>query len=173
MVSSEGGRWVVAKEMKDGSRAVALFNETGSPQRIATTAAAVGLPDAAAYTLRDLWQHKSYNTAGTISATVPAHGTVLVRVFADRRWNQHPPAVELGLDGSPLVQAGTRTPLTTTVTDLGRTQAGQVSVQLSGPEGWAVKPTSPTTSKALSTGRSLRTTWTVTAPQGRPRGRTT
>ncbi|WP_329225231.1 NPCBM/NEW2 domain-containing protein [Streptomyces canus] len=170
VISSGGGRWVVAKEMTDGSRAVALFNETSSPQRIATTASAVGLPDAAAYTLRDLWQHKSYNTAGTISATVPAHGTVLVRVFADRRWNQHPPAVELGLDGSPLVQAGTRTPLTTTVTDLGRTQAGQVSVQLSGPEGWAVKPTSPTTSKALSTGRSLRTTWTVTAPQGAPTG---
>ncbi|KUN00240.1 alpha-galactosidase [Streptomyces canus] len=170
VVSSEGGRWAVAKEMKDGSRTVALFNETGGPQRIATTAAAVGLPDATAYTLRDLWQHKSYNTAGTISATVPAHGTVLVRVAADRRWNQHPPAVELGLDGSPLVQAGTRAPLTTTVTDLGRTPARQVSVRLTGPEGWAVRPTSPTTSKALSTGRSLRTTWTVTAPQGTPTG---
>ncbi|MDH6492382.1 hypothetical protein M2157_008381 [Streptomyces sp. SAI-127] len=156
--------------MKDGSRAVALFNETSSPQRIATTAAAVGLPGADAYTLRDLWQHKSYNTAGTISATVPAHGTVLVRVFADRRWNQHPPAVELGLDGSPLVQAGTPARLTTTVTDLGRTPAQQVSVRLSGPEGWAVKPTSPTTSAVLSTGRSLRTKWTVTAPQGTPTG---
>src|SRR4051794_36581104 len=153
VVSSEGGRWVVAKEMKDGSRAVALFNESGSPQRVATTAAAVGLPDAAAYTLRDLWQHKSYNTAGTISATVPAHGTVLVRVSADRRWNQHPPAVELGLDSSPLVQAGLPATLPTTVTDLGRTPARQVSVRLSGPAGWSVKPTSPTTSKALSTGR--------------------
>lgn len=170
VISSAGGRWVVAKEMKDGSRAVALFNETGSPQRVATNAAAVGLPDASAYTLRDLWQHKSYNTAGTISATVPAHGTVLVRVSADRRWNQHPPAVELGLDGSPLVQAGTQAPLTTTVTDLGRTPAGQVSLRLSGPAGWSVKPTSPTTSKALSTGRSLRTKWTVTAPQGTPTG---
>ncbi len=108
MVSSDGGRWVISKEMKDGSRAVALFNETGEAQRIDTNAAAVGLPSAGAYTLRDLWQHRSYNTAGTISATVPAHGTVLVRVAADRHWALQPPAVELGLSGSPLVQAGRR-----------------------------------------------------------------
>ncbi|MFF4029787.1 NPCBM/NEW2 domain-containing protein [Streptomyces sviceus] len=170
VVSSEGGRWVVAKEMKDGSRTVALFNESGSPRRIATTAAAVGLPDAHAYTLRDLWQHRSYNTAGSISATVPAHGTVLVRVAADRRWQQHPPAVELGLDGSTLVQAGTPAALTTTVTDLGHTPARQVSVRLSGPAGWAVKATSPTSAGTLSTGRTLRTTWSLTAPQGTPTG---
>ncbi|MFE3853912.1 NPCBM/NEW2 domain-containing protein [Streptomyces griseorubiginosus] len=170
VVSSEGGRWVVAKEMKDGSRTVALFNESNSPQRIATTAAAVGLPAADAYTLRDLWQHRSYNTAGAISATVPAHGTVLVRVAADRRWQQHPPAVELGLDGATLVEAATPATLTTTVTDLGRTPARQVSVRLSGPAGWTVKATSPTTDKALPTGRSLRTTWTVTAPPGAPTG---
>ncbi|MFE1839955.1 NPCBM/NEW2 domain-containing protein [Streptomyces sviceus] len=170
VVSSEDGRWVVAKEMRDGSRTVALFNESGSPRRVATTAAAVGLPDADAYTLRDLWQHRSYNTAGTISATVPAHGTVLVRVAADRRWQQHPPAVELGLDGSTLVQAATPAALTTTVTDLGRTPARQVSVRLSGPAGWAVKATSPTSAEALSTGRSLRTSWSLTAPQGTPTG---
>ncbi|WP_408058019.1 NPCBM/NEW2 domain-containing protein [Streptomyces pseudovenezuelae] len=170
VLSSEGGRWVVAKEMKDGSRTVALFNESGSPQRIATTAAAVGLPYARAYTLRDLWQHRSYNTAGTISATVPAHGTVLVRVSADRGWQKYPPAVELGLDGSPLIQAGTPAVLTTAVTDLGRTTALQVSVRLSGPEGWAVKAASPTSAAALSTGRALRTRWSVTAPQGTPTG---
>ncbi|WUT41831.1 NPCBM/NEW2 domain-containing protein [Streptomyces pseudovenezuelae] len=170
VLSSESGRWVVAKEMKDGSRTVALFNESGSPQRIATTAAAVGLPDARAYTLRDLWQHRNYNTAGAISATVPAHGTVLVRVSADRGWQKYPPAVELGLDGSPLIQAGTPAVLTTAVTDLGRTTARQVSVRLSGPEGWAVKAASPTSAAALSTGRALRTRWSVTAPQGTPTG---
>jgi len=170
VVTSEGGRWVVAKEMKDGSRSVALFNESGTAQRIATTATAVGLPNARAYTLRDLWQHRSYNTAGTISATVPAHGTVLVRVFADRQSVKNPPAVELGLDGTPLVQAATATPLTTTVTDLGRTTAEHVSVALSGPAGWKIRPKSSTTAKAVPTGRSLRTKWTVTAPSGTPTG---
>jgi alpha-galactosidase len=170
VVTSEGGRWVVAKQMRDGSRTVALFNESGSAQRIATTAAAVGLPSARAYTLRDLWQHRSYNTAGTISATVPAHGTVLVRVFADRSAVKNPPAVELGLDSAPLVQAATPTPLTTTVTDLGRTTAEHVSVTLTGPVGWKIRPTSSTTAKAVRTGSSLRTKWTVTAPAGTPTG---
>ncbi|MFF7128748.1 NPCBM/NEW2 domain-containing protein [Streptomyces sp. NPDC008240] len=170
VVSSAGGRWVVAKEMKDGSRAVALFNESGSAQRIATTAAAVGLPDAPAYTLRDLWQHRGYNTAGTLAATVPAHGTVLLRVAADPDWAASPPAAELGLDGSPIVEAGTPATLTTAVTDLGRTSARRVSVSLTGPDGWTVRATSATTAAALATGKSLRTGWRVTAPAGTSTG---
>ncbi|MFF5498447.1 NPCBM/NEW2 domain-containing protein [Streptomyces aquilus] len=170
VVSSEGGRWVVGKEMRDGSRAVALFNETGTAQRIATTASAVGLPAADAYTLRDLWQHRSYNTAGTIAATVPAHGTVLVRVSADPAWAKHPPAAELGLTGSQLIEAGTPVALTSTVTDLGRTPARKVSVALTGPAGWSVRPTSATTAAVLPTSRSLRTGWTVAAPAGTPPG---
>ncbi|MPY60216.1 NPCBM/NEW2 domain-containing protein [Streptomyces spongiae] len=170
VLSSDGGRWVVAKEMKDGSRAVALFNETGSAQRISTTAAAVGLPDSDAYTLRDLWQHKSYNTAGRISATVPAHGTVLFRVRADDRWAAHPPAVELDLGGGSFVEAGRPAALTTAVTDLGRTSAKRVSVTLTGPAGWTVRPTSPTTVGTLPSGRSLRTSWKVTAPEGTAHG---
>ncbi|WP_405577994.1 NPCBM/NEW2 domain-containing protein [Streptomyces sp. NBC_01092] len=170
VISSQGGRWVVAKEMRDGSRAVALFNESGTAQRIGTSAAAVGLPAADAYTMRDLWQHRSYNTAGTISATVPAHGTVLLRVSPDGTWAQHPPAVELGLEGSPLVEAGKAAGLTSTVTDLGRTPAKHVSVTLTGPEGWSVKATSPTTSPTLPTGRSLRTKWSLTPPKGAPTG---
>ncbi|MBL1106709.1 NPCBM/NEW2 domain-containing protein [Streptomyces sp. 5-8] len=170
VVSSAGGRWVVAKEMKDGSRAVALFNESGTAQRIATTANAVGLPDADGYTLRDLWQHRGYNTAGTIAATVPAHGTVLLRVSADPRWADQPPAVELGLDGSPLLEAAKPATLTSTVTDLGRTPARRVSVTLTGPAGWTVRATSATSAATLPTGRTLRTGWLVTAPAGTPAG---
>lgn len=170
VLSSEGGRWVVAKEMKDGSRTVALFNETGTAQSIATSAKAVGLPEADGYTLRDLWQHKSYNTAGKISATVPAHGTVLLRVSADGKWAKNPPAVELGLDGAPLVEAGEPAKLTSKVTNLGRTPAQKVSAAFSGPSGWQIKATSPSTASSLRTGKSLSTSWSVTAPQGAPPG---
>ncbi|MFD4231183.1 NPCBM/NEW2 domain-containing protein [Streptomyces sp. NPDC058545] len=166
VLSSTDGRWVVAKEMQDGSRVVALFNESGSAQRISTTAKAAGLPQAAAYTMRDLWEHATYNTAGTISATVPAHGTVLLRVAADRKWAAHPPAVELGLNGSPLVEAGRTAPLTTTVTDLGRTPAKKVSAALTGPSGWQIKPLSPTGSATVPTGKALTTRWQVTPPAG-------
>ncbi|MFH8938652.1 NPCBM/NEW2 domain-containing protein [Streptomyces griseosporeus] len=170
VLSSEGGRWVIAKEMADGSRAVALFNETASPQRIATTTAALGLPDADAYTLRDLWQHRTYNTAGAVSATVPAHGTVLLRVAPDPRWAAQPPAVELALNGSLFTEAGSPAVLTTTATGLGRTAARDVSVTLTGPGGWSVRPGSATTAASLPTGRALRTTWTLTAPAGTPDG---
>ncbi|MFJ5263466.1 NPCBM/NEW2 domain-containing protein [Streptomyces sp. NPDC088387] len=166
VVSSEAGRWVVSKEMKDGSRTVALFNETGTAQRVSTTAKAVGLKGASGYTARDLWQHRSYNTAGTIAATVPAHGTVLLRVRADSRWATHPPAVEFGLDARPFVVGGQPATLTSHVTDLGRTAAKDVSVSLRGPEGWKVRATSPTTARSLPTGRSLTTRWKVTAPEG-------
>lgn len=170
VLSSDEGRWVVSKELRDGSRAVALFNETGRAQRISTTASAAGLPRAAAYTMRDLWEHTDYNTAGDISATVPAHGTVLLRVAADREWASHPPAAELGLDGSPLVEAGRTAPLTTTVTDLGRTPALKVSAALTGPSGWQVRAGSATTAAALPTGRALTTRWRVTAPAGTATG---
>ncbi|MFB7599688.1 NPCBM/NEW2 domain-containing protein [Streptomyces sp. NPDC056160] len=170
VVSSEDGRWVVAKQMKDGSRAVALFNETDTPQHIATTARAVGLPQAPAYTLRDLWQHRNYNTAGAVSATVPAHGTVLVRVSPDRHWSKNPPAVELAADSAPLVVAGRPAALTSTVTDLGRTSAHDVSVSLTGPQGWTVRARSATRAHAVPTGTTLTTRWAVTAPKGTPAG---
>ncbi|MCX4536845.1 NPCBM/NEW2 domain-containing protein [Streptomyces sp. NBC_00841] len=170
VVSSTGGRWVVAKEMKDGSRVVALFNETGSAQRISTTAKEAGLPEADAYTTRDLWQHTTYNTAGGISATVPAHGTVLLRVAADSTWAAYPPAVELGLNGSPLVEAGRSAPLTTTVTDLGRTPAKSVSATLTGPSGWQIEALSPTGTGVVPTGRALTTRWQVTPPAGTATG---
>ncbi|MFD4761943.1 NPCBM/NEW2 domain-containing protein [Streptomyces sp. NPDC058439] len=170
VVSSNGGRWVVAKEMKDGSRVVALFNETGYAQRISTTAKEAGLPEADAYTMRDLWQHTTYNTAGGISATVPAHGTVLLRTAADSKWAANPPAVELGLHGSPFVEAGRDASLTTTVTDLGRTPAKNVSTALTGPSGWQVKALSPTGTDVVPTGRALTTRWQVTPPAGTATG---
>ncbi|MCQ6252077.1 NPCBM/NEW2 domain-containing protein [Streptomyces malaysiensis] len=166
VVSSEGGRWVIAKELADGSRAVALFNETDRPQHIATTATGAGLPEATAYRLRDLWAHKDYNTAGAVSATVPAHGTVLYRVSADARWASYPPATELGLDGTALTEAGATDQIETTLTDLGRTPAQQVSVRLTGPDGWRIKAVSPTRAASLPTGSKLATRWQVTAPTG-------
>ncbi|MEV8566320.1 NPCBM/NEW2 domain-containing protein [Streptomyces sp. NPDC051322] len=166
VLSSDGGRWVVVKEMADGSRAVALFNETDSPQHISTTASAVGLPEAPAYSERDLWQHRTYNTAGALSATVPAHGTVLLRASADQKWASHPSAVDVGVDGSLLVEAGKAAPLTTTVTDLGRTPALRVGTALTGPAGWQLKAVSGTSASAVPTGESLRTSWQVTPPAG-------
>ncbi|MFF5494379.1 glycoside hydrolase family 27 protein [Streptomyces aquilus] len=80
LVSSSGGRDVLAKPLANGDVSVALFNETGSTATISTTAAAIGKTGASTYTLTDLWSGATSTTSGTISASVPAHGTVMYRV---------------------------------------------------------------------------------------------
>jgi len=170
-IRSQGGHHVFVKELANGDRAVALFNETDSPARISTTAAEAGLPAAAAYRVRDLWAHADHETAGTIAATVPAHGTTMYRIGTDARWNTYTPLLDAGLDiaraydGGPAIAApGSRMEVTTTATDLGRAAVQDVQVELSAPTGWSVAATSPTRTDDLGTGESLSTTWDVSVP---------
>ena len=79
-VSSAGGLDVLAKPLANGDVSVALFNETGSAAAISTTAAAIGKTGSSSYTLTNLWTGATSATTGTISASVPAHGTVMLRV---------------------------------------------------------------------------------------------
>jgi alpha-galactosidase len=79
-VSSAGGRHVLSRPLSGGDYAVALFNEASSTQTISTTASAAGLPAASSYALRDLWSGAASSTTGSISASVPAHGTVMYRI---------------------------------------------------------------------------------------------
>jgi alpha-galactosidase len=81
-VQSAGGLWVLTKPLAGGDRAVLLFNQNTDPAQISTGAVQVGLPQAPVYLLRDLWQHTTSVTTGTISATVPGHGVVMYRVSA-------------------------------------------------------------------------------------------
>ncbi|GAA4613256.1 NPCBM/NEW2 domain-containing protein [Actinoallomurus liliacearum] len=170
-ISTEGGRDVFVKRLANGDRAVALFNEADSPQRIVTSASDIGLPAGAAYTVRDLWTHRTHETAGVIAATVPAHGTVMYRVAADRSWAKYPPAVDLGIGlptaypgALPIVQPGEDATVTTTVANAGRRPALRVRATLAGPDGWTVEAASARTRSALPTGRSLTTNWTVRPP---------
>ncbi|MFG3114936.1 NPCBM/NEW2 domain-containing protein [Streptomyces sp. NPDC048197] len=166
VLASESGRWTLVKQLAGGDRAVALFNETDRPQRIATTARAVGLPQAAGYRLRDLWQHRDTHTTGAIAVTVPAHGTTVYRVAADKNWATYPPAVEAGTDRTPLVEAGASTDIRSTVRNLGGTPARNLTVTLKAPQGWHATAASPATARALPGGRALTTTWRIAAPAG-------
>lgn len=76
--SGEGQVWV--KPLYGGERAVALLNIGSKPMRISTTAAAVGMPHASSYRLRNLWTRGTSTSAGTISAEVPGESTVMLRV---------------------------------------------------------------------------------------------
>jgi alpha-galactosidase len=78
IVSANGGLVVYRKPLSNGDFAVALLNETGSTATVSTTTSAIGLPGSAS--LKDLWSKQVRTTSGTVSASVPAHGTVVYRV---------------------------------------------------------------------------------------------
>ncbi|WP_369794481.1 glycoside hydrolase family 27 protein [Kutzneria sp. 744] len=78
-ISSSNGLHVIRKPLANGDTAVALFNETDKTAKISTTLSAIGAP-AGTRTLTDLWSKAKSTTSGTISASVPAHGTVVYRV---------------------------------------------------------------------------------------------
>ena len=79
-VSSSGGLDVLAKPLANGDVSVALFNENSSAATISTTASAIGKTGSSSYTLTNLWTGATSTTSGTISASVPAYGTVMYRV---------------------------------------------------------------------------------------------
>ncbi|GAA1968065.1 glycoside hydrolase family 27 protein [Catenulispora subtropica] len=79
-VASSGGLDVLAKPLADGDVSVALFNENSGTATISTTVGAIGKTGASSYTLTDLWTGATSTTTGAISASVPGHGTVMLRV---------------------------------------------------------------------------------------------
>ena len=82
VVKTDGTHLVFAKPLSNGGVAVALFNEGDAPATMSATAKQVGLKVAPAYAIDDLWSHDTTETAGTIAANVPAHGTAMYRVTA-------------------------------------------------------------------------------------------
>ncbi|UWE10870.1 NPCBM/NEW2 domain-containing protein [Actinacidiphila bryophytorum] len=172
VLSSAGGAQVVVKQLANGDRAVALYNESDQPQHIATTAKAVGLPaSGAGYRVRDLWQHRDYQSAGSLAATVPAHGTVLLRVGKDVRALLDPALVDAGVGGAALhIQPGKGADVTATVTDLGTLPALNVAVKLTAPSGWSVRPKGRTSVVALPGAHTLTTTWHIDVPAGTDTG---
>ncbi|MER6756270.1 ricin-type beta-trefoil lectin domain protein [Micromonospora echinofusca] len=90
-VSHDGTRRVLAKRLANGDVAVALFNQGSSATTISTTATAIG-KTGTSFTLRDAWTDATSTTTGAISASVPAHGTVVYRVSGGGTTNPPPPA---------------------------------------------------------------------------------
>jgi alpha-galactosidase len=76
-----GDSRILAKQLADGSVAVALFNTASQPASIATSVGALGLGAASCYTVRDLWAHSAGTTSGNIDGgNIPAHGVTVLRV---------------------------------------------------------------------------------------------
>jgi len=80
-VRKNGDSEVWAKQMKDGSRAVALLNRSASEADISVSWEDLGYPTHLAAAVRDLWAMKDLGKfTATFSAKVPSHGVVMLRV---------------------------------------------------------------------------------------------
>jgi alpha-galactosidase len=165
VVMNRDGLMVLDKPLAGGDRAIALYNSTDSLATISIPTGDTGLPRAAAYSLRDVWTGKTMQAKSTISAAVPAHGTVVYRVRSLHNTTKVAPSVPVGGALGTLVPGGTdRGTLTTTVTNRGAGDIRKVSVSVQAPEGWTVTAATPSSRSRLGTDASLDTTWTVTVP---------
>jgi alpha-galactosidase len=176
VLSNSGGLVVFDKPLANGDHAVALYNSTDAPATIGIAAGRTGLPRAHAYRMTDLWTGAATETAGVISAAVPAHGTAMYRVRPVRRPASLPPSTTLAASAAssvsgapginPVLLAGAPDQLLSTVTNQGIEAIEAVRLSVTAPAGWTVVPTTGTRARTLHTGQSLATAWTVTAPAG-------
>jgi alpha-galactosidase len=174
VVSQANGKWILVKPLAGGDTAVALFNETDTGTTVGTTAAALGLPARDGYpNIRDLWKHETTHTAGTIAASVPAHGTVLYRI-STADWWRFPPSTAAGIDlaattpGIPgtVTPAGQPFQVTVTGTNHGREPVYDARLTLTAPAAWQVENVQSGRSRVLGTDEGVSAVWRVTPPAG-------
>ena len=173
LLSAANNRFVFAKPLANGDVAVALFNASDSATAISTNARTAGLRRDAAYQLTDLWSGQVSESAGTIGAFVPAHGTVLYRVSAPRdpaTVLREPPNTTLAVsdqDGQATVGSTSR--ITVSLTDNGILPIGYGAPTLTAPSGWRVRETGwQLPAGVLGANGTASATFTVTAPASGP-----
>ncbi|MEU8185421.1 NPCBM/NEW2 domain-containing protein [Micromonospora sp. NPDC049044] len=164
--------WV--KRLANGDRAVVLLNRGESSTIITTKAASVGL-SGARFTVRNAWTNQVTESAGTLSAAVPAHGAALLRV-APARGLPGAPHVTVGLpqvtkvgnsatpEGTaPVVGGGDQARVEVVVRNDGLLPVLKPQVRLTAPAGWTVRALSGAPI-LLAPDRSTTFAFTVTLP---------
>jgi alpha-galactosidase len=80
-VKKDGDAEIWAKQLKDGGRAVVLFNRGAAGTQISVSWEEIGYPAHLSAAVRDLWAKKELGKfTGTFGANVPSHGVVMVKV---------------------------------------------------------------------------------------------
>jgi alpha-galactosidase len=166
-IADDDGLWVLSKTLAGGQHAVALFNATGEPQTISTTAAQIGATPAPAYRLQDLWSGRVTRTTSAISAYVPADGTTMLRVSslptgADTRTRAPATTLALSAPAGPFTP-GETVPLTVTLSDQDSHALSAATVTVTPPVGWSPAST-PITLGAVPAGGHVQQTIELTAP---------
>ena len=170
-VSRAGGLWVLTKPLAGGDRSVVLFNSNNTAARIATTAAAVGLPGGRGYRLQDLWSGEITQSGGAISAFVPGHGVAMYRISTMNRqlarWIA--PHTVLSLSpAAPELVAGRSTIVRETFADDGVNPVKRVKLFFRVAPGWRLKRLGKARAKLVAAGHGFAVDFRVTAPAGSP-----
>ncbi|MFI6677801.1 NPCBM/NEW2 domain-containing protein [Kribbella sp. NPDC050470] len=170
--------WV--KRLADGSRAVVLLNRGDSAKTITTTAGAVGL-SGDRFTLKNAWTNAVTESAGTISAAVPAHGTALFRVqpatglpAIPHVTAGIPQVTKVGTDAqpegvAPVVAGGDELTVQVAVRNDGVLPVFKPAVKVAGGTGWTVKALTKSPG-LLASGQQATFAFTVKLPAGAPAG---
>jgi alpha-galactosidase len=79
VVATDGSTDVLAKPLANGDRAVSILNRGSSAQTVSTTLASIGLANCTV-TAKDLWTGSSSTVSGSLTSTIPAHGTAVWRL---------------------------------------------------------------------------------------------
>lgn len=165
--------WV--KRLANGDRAVVLLNRGESAKILTAKASSVGL-SGHRFTLLNAWTNQVTESAGTISAAVPAHGAALFRVSATRGL-PGVPHVTAGLpqvtqvggaatpDGSaPVLAGGDQARVEVVVRNDGTLPVLTPKVALTTPAGWTVRPVGHAPVPLLAGGQKTTVAFVVTLP---------
>ncbi|MDX3099129.1 NPCBM/NEW2 domain-containing protein [Streptomyces sp. ME19-03-3] len=173
--------WV--KRLANGDRAVVLLNRGDSPATLTTKASSVGL-SGDRFTLKNAWTDQVTESAGTISAAVPAHGAALIRVgrATGKPGVPHvvaglPLVTQVGDDAvpsgtAPMVAGGDQARVEVTVRNDGAQPVFKPRAELAVPADWTASPLGATP-KLLEPGRSVTFAFTVALPATAAPGGTT
>ncbi|HEX6352206.1 NPCBM/NEW2 domain-containing protein [Actinophytocola sp.] len=162
-IADSGDLEVWAKPMSDGGAAVVLFNRGVAGAQVGTTAAALGLPEARAYAVRDLWADTTVVTRSQVRASVPPHAA---RMFVVKPGRHGATAVasDVADDTGGYVEPGETFTARVSVANDGLRPVTDVRVALAAPDGWTVRPDEKTKIRVLRPGRTATVRFTVTAP---------
>ncbi|MFD9005555.1 NPCBM/NEW2 domain-containing protein [Streptomyces sp. NPDC059582] len=173
-VGAAGATETWVKRLADGERAVVLLNRGDSPATLTTKASSVGL-SGHRFTLKNAWTDQVTESAGTISAAVPAHGAALFRVgrATGKPGVPHvvaglPQVTQVGDDAvpagtAPLVAGGDQARVEVTVRNDGAQPVLAPRVELKVPDGWTARPVGKAP-KLLTSDHSATFAFTVTLP---------
>lgn len=166
--------WV--KRLADGGRAVVLLNRGDSPRTLTAQVSATGLTGSR-FTVKNAWTGQVTESAGTLSAAVPARGAALLRV-TPAGGLPGVPHVTAGIpqvtqvDGTtlpagaaPVLAGGDQARVEVAVRNDGLLPVLQPKAQLAGPAGWTVRAVGQAP-VLIAPGRSAVFAFTVTVPAG-------